>query len=1108
MNKKKINKIIAYATLCCALSTNIPNLVYAENKITVENNTNDEHTDTIITFNEDVTVYSLNKNSKESPVTFVDSNFEVMIRKALNLGEGEVIYQSTLDRVESIRFSIEENNITSLEDISKFTNLTSVTVYDNQNVDLSPIKLLANLKRVSLKSGTYDLSQLPMEQITELTIGNSIVDNSQLRNFTNLTMFEYVATDHDFVASLDFVDYLTNIDTLIHLKIGAYDDINSETDKLKKLTNLEKLEIANYSDVGVDLGFLSSLTKLKDVKLFRCDPSTIEILNDLTLLEKLGLNNSSITNDHLLLITDTLNRVNEIDLSDNKISKVEGLDTIFKDKEIYLNDNFIDLNSTKNKDFLDSKAEHKMYPQKRITTRESGRSFLLNIDESFDTDALAIESIEKDGSSRLSMVFDDDIEYYIAYQDNDFLTITDQNKLVGTKEGNATVHVRVKGAVGPTTSVTITISTTSKKENTGVVVTHTVNENNESIGDNQIARTYEKGTQIIVAPNVNYYYPIEGENIYKDVEVTSGSVNEVTFKYKRIDSNITDRGKIQVLYKDNSGREIADTEFKEYLSLSSHNINAKEIKGYTLTGSSTQTVTLTDKEPYKVVTFNYTKTEAEAKKGTLTVRCINDDTNEVISSKTEQDLSLGIYTRTAETLEGYTLVGENTKSINLTETLPNGVIEFRYTANKNTEGEGGENTPVAKGTISVKYKEKDTGNILLTEKVMNDLELKEYEILAEEIEGYELVGDSKVKVMLTSDKTSEEVIFTYKKVENNNNTDNNNNENGDIGNNENNGENNGGNGSENNGGNNSGNNGGNGSENNGGNNTEDSEIEAKAGTVTIYYIDSATKTEIANKEVKTGLELKDQIFTAKKIPGFTATTDSIKVALSEDVTSKEITFEYTNSVTTDDSAIFTLTPSLLQNYVDNDYSWSIASDMGGLTLQSNVLSKILNKTSDNISISFNDNLFNKEAYNNAVRMYDVNVLKTISILNNIPTLEDNTKVNLTTTLPGDYVKQDVYLYKVTQDGDLAFVDKKIAVDVDSDTAFASFEVDINQLNETDFIVSDSNLKLSDNSESNTNNNETEDEDKKDTLPDTSGSVGGLFGLSITSLLAGIKLRKK
>lgn len=1113
MNKKKINKIIAYATLCCTLSANVPNMVYAESRVTIENSTSTEHAETIITFNEDFTEYNSNKNLKESPVTFVDSNFETMIREALGLGADELIYQSTLDRIESIMFSIDNNNITSLEDITKLTNVTSITVYDNnQNTDLSPTKLLANLKRVSLKSGTYDLSQLPMDQITDLMVANSIVDNNQLENFTKLITFEYAATDPGFQANFDFVDNLTNINTLVQLKITSYESINDESDKLKKLTNLEKIKVSNFGNVATDVSFLSSLPKLKDVYLYGCDPNTIGALNSLTLLEKLELTNSSVANDHLLLIIDTLNRVNEINLSGNKLTKVEGLDVIFRDKEINLSNNFIDLDSSENKAFLDSKTEYKMYPQKRITTRESGRSFLLNIDESFDTYALAIESIEKDGSSRLDMVYDDDIEYYIAYQDNDFLTVTERNTLVGTKEGNATVHVRIKGTDGPTTSVTITISTASERENVGVVITNTVDENNESIGDNQIPATYDKGTQTIIAPNVNYYYPIEGESIYKDVEVTSGSINDVTFKYKRIDSNVTDRGKIQVVYKDKYGKEIADTELKEYQSLTSHNINAKEIEGYTLIGSNTQTVTLTDTEPYKVVTFNYNTNEADAIKGTLTIRYINDDTNEVISSRTEEDLSLGVYTRTAEALEGYTIVGESTKSINLTEALPNGVIEFRYTANKNTEGEGNEATPSTKGSIKIKYLEKDTGIALQAEKIMNDLELKEYEISAEEIEGYQLVGESKVKVTLTSDKASEEVVFTYMKVEDNNSSDSNdsnNNNNNDNSNDSNNGtnednNNNGGTGSDNNGSSGTGNNGNN-SGNNNENNTEDSGIQAKTGTVTIYYVDSATKTEIANKEVKTGLELKEQTFTAKNIPGFTAITDSIKVSLSEDVTSKEITFEYTNVIETNDSAIFTLTPSLLKNYVDNDYSWSISSGNGGLTLQSNVLSRILDKTSDNINILFNNNLFNKEAYNNAIENYDINVLQTISIFNNIPTLEDNTMVSLTTTLPSSYTNQEVYLYKLTEKGDLLFVDNKIAVDLD-DASFASFEVDINELNETDFIVSDTNLRLSDNLESNTNENK--DESEKDSLPDTSGSAGILFGLSITSLLAGAKLRKK
>ena len=61
-----------------------------------------------------------------------------------------------------------------------------------------------------------------------------------------------------------------------------------------------------------------------------------------------------------------------------------------------------------------------------------------------------------------------------------------------------------------------------------------------------------------------------------------------------------------------------------------------------------------------------------------------------------------------------------------------------------------------------------------------------------------------------------------------------------------------------------------------------------------------------------------------------AITDSIKVSLSEDVKSTNITFKYTNKVETDKSATFTLTPSLLNNYVTKNNSWHITSQNANL----------------------------------------------------------------------------------------------------------------------------------------------------------------------------------
>ena len=504
--------------------------------------------------------------------------------------------------------------------------------------------------------------------------------------------------------------------------------------------------------------------------------------------------------------------------------------------------------------------------------------------------------------------------------------------------------------------------------------------------------------QRITAPNVKNYYPIEGENIYRDVTVKSGSINKITFKYKNIDSSITNKGKIQIVYRDDAGKEISDTEFKEQLSLSAHNINAKEIQGYTLTSNNVETVTLTENEPYKVVTFTYKKDKAQ----------------------------------------------------------------------------------IQQGSITIKYVEQGTNKVLLQNKVINGLDLKAHEVIAEEISGYKVIGNSKITVTLTNNKPSEEVVFTYKKVDGNS---------------------------------------------NGGNNGGNSDSQAKTGTVTIYYVDSESGIEIAQKDVKTGLELKEQIMTAKNIPGFTAITDSIKVSLSEDVKSTNITFKYTNKVENDKSATFTLTPSLLNNYVTKNNSWHITSQKGELTVSSAVLSKILAKTSDNISIAFNNNVFNQEAYNKAIKKYNVNTLKTISIAENIPDLEHSEMINVSVTLDGTYTNKELYLYKVMNDGNLSVIDKKTPVARNNNTV-VSFEVDINKLNESDFIISDSKVKLTNNPNENNgtngnnngnngnnninngNNGNGGNGNNTNNLPDTSGSAGVLLGLSITSLLAGVGLRRK
>lgn len=987
MNKKKINKIIAYTTLCCTLSSNISTFVYAHNNVDVNNKKNMTSLDATVTFKENVVEDSSSEHKQDSIIQFSDKKFEAMIREALELKSDTPIYKSTLDKVDSLIFSItdNDNNIESLDDITKLTNLTKVTIYNKtSNVDLSPLKLLNSLTTVTLGNGTYDLSQLPENNIIELGLVNATITNSKLDAFTKLETFEYTANDNNFDVNFDFVDNLKNINTLVNLKITTSKAANTQCNKLSELTKLEKLEFINNNDESIDLNFLSSLTKLKQVSLYKCNPNSISVVNDLKVLERIEIHNSGLADNHLTSIDETLNRVTVADLSGNKLTKVNNLNTIFKDKEITLKDNFIDLSLADNKEFLDSKDADKMYPQKKLALKNSENNFVINVNSAFDINNLVIQSINKSGSLSTSEVASDDITYYIDDKDKEFLKVDSDNKLVATKEGNAIVQIGIKGTDKSSTTITTTISSIKNKEAQAVVIINTVDENNKSIGNTQVPKTYDIGTQRIVVPYVEHYYPLEGENIYKDVTLTSGNISKITFKYKKISEDKTNKGKIQIVYRDDAGKEISDTEFKEQLSLSAHNINAKEIQGYTLTSNNVETVTLTENEPYKVVTFTYKKDKAQ----------------------------------------------------------------------------------IQQGSITIKYVEQGTNKVLLQNKVINGLDLKAHEVIAEEISGYKVIGNSKITVTLTDNKPSEEVVFTYKKVDGNS---------------------------------------------NGGNNSQNNNTQAKKGTVTIYYVDSESNIELANKEVKTDLELKEQIFTAKQIPGFTAITDTLKVALSENITSGEITFKYTNKIESADSSIFTLTPSLLRKYVDNKYNWNITSKQGELDVPNTVLSKILAKTSDNINISFNNNLFDKDAYTTATKKYDVNVLTTISISNNIPTLEDNINVNLSTKVPSSYSNKDLYLYKVMKDGNLSFVDKKKASNIDDNNVFVAFAVDINKLKESDFIVSNSDLKLANNSEANgtqSGNNGNKDENDKNNLPDTSGSAGVLLGLSITSLLAGVGLRRK
>lgn len=216
------------------------------------------------------------------------------------------------------------------------------------------------------------------------------------------------------------------------------------------------------------------------------------------------------------------------------------------------------------------------------------------------------------------------------------------------------------------------------------------------------------------------------------------------------------KGSIKVVYVDaDTKAEITSPTYLSGLDTGDVTVKAINIDGYTLVSNDTIVEKIDSNNLDKTVTFEYKK--QEKKLGTVTVNFVDDKTGEKIKEpKVIADLELNKFTYTADTIEGYTLVGNASQTVDITSENLNQSLEFRYAKVENNENK-------AEGSITIKYIDKDTKAEISKSEVLSSLELKTHSVEAKAITGYKLVGENKVNVDLTQENKSAEVVFSYNK---------------------------------------------------------------------------------------------------------------------------------------------------------------------------------------------------------------------------------------------------------------------------------------------------------------------------------------------------------
>lgn len=296
------------------------------------------------------------------------------------------------------------------------------------------------------------------------------------------------------------------------------------------------------------------------------------------------------------------------------------------------------------------------------------------------------------------------------------------------------------------TTITFTYTKDTVPVETGDVTIKSVDENGDSIGTDTTVTRNVGDSYIAVAPQ-NEGYTLDDDNS-KTVTVVKGE-NTVTFRFKKDTTTPTDpdadkTANVIVKYVDTDGNDLANSKtLTDQKVGSTVTENAVKVDGFTADKDSKDVVVNADGS---TITFTYTKDAEPVQKSIITTKYVDADTGENIDDPSTETIDNGnSYTANAKSIDGYTLKGDTTQTID--SVSGDATLTFTYTKDAK---------PVQKFNITTKYVDEDGKEIAdsSTETVDNG---KSYTANSKTIDGYTIKGDS----TKTIDSVSGNEILTF-----------------------------------------------------------------------------------------------------------------------------------------------------------------------------------------------------------------------------------------------------------------------------------------------------------------------------------------------------------
>ena len=264
---------------------------------------------------------------------------------------------------------------------------------------------------------------------------------------------------------------------------------------------------------------------------------------------------------------------------------------------------------------------------------------------------------------------------------------------------------------------------------------------NTDIYEPKVIENLSLGTYTYGAINISGY--VLSDNEIKTVTITETSPNAtITFKYAEI------LGTVTIRYIDNySSSKLSEADTFTDLKLGTYSYNYKNIPGYSLANDSTQTVELTDDNHDVEIEFKYNELL-----GSITIKYIDSSSlNEIETATVISNLSLGTYSYSAKSFEGYEIIGDSSQSVTLNDSNLNAIISFNYSR--------------ISGSITIEYLDSSTLSEIAPSITISNIALGSYIYDAIYIDNYEIDGDSSISTTLTVSNPNQTISFKYNKIE-------------------------------------------------------------------------------------------------------------------------------------------------------------------------------------------------------------------------------------------------------------------------------------------------------------------------------------------------------